>query len=186
MEDERVRRVDHGRLGRTGDHLGRVGHEPLVELVLAGDEDGERLLALAAGSSHLLAHRRDRAGEPVEHAGVEPADVDAELECRGGHHAAQPAAEQLAFDLPSFFREVAAAVGRTTFGEVVGQPASHVRGDDLGAATAATEADRSMTGRDQRRRAVPRSPSARTPVCRRTAAGCTARRPARRGASRRR
>ena len=101
MEDERIRRVDHRRLGRTGDHLGGMGHEPLIELVLSGDEDGEGLLALSARSPHLLAHRCDRAGEPVEHAGVETADVDAELERGGGDDTAEPPAEQLALDLAS-------------------------------------------------------------------------------------
>ena len=38
MQDVRVRRVDHRRLRRTRDHLSGMGHEPLIELVLASDE----------------------------------------------------------------------------------------------------------------------------------------------------
>jgi hypothetical protein len=80
-----------------------MSHEPLVELILSGHEDGERLLPLAARTTHLLAHRCDRSWEPVEDAGIEATDVDAELERGGRNHTPEPAAEQLAFDLSSLF-----------------------------------------------------------------------------------
>jgi DEAD/DEAH box helicase domain-containing protein len=57
-----------------------VAHDPLVELVLTRDEDRERLLLRAAGAAGLLPHRRDRPRVAAEHAGVERADVDAELD----------------------------------------------------------------------------------------------------------
>ena len=59
----------------------------------------------------LLPHRGDGAGEAVEHAGVEPADVDAELERGRGHDAGELAVEQLGLDLAPLGRQVAAAVG---------------------------------------------------------------------------
>jgi hypothetical protein len=78
-----------------------MGHQPLIELILPGDENRQGLLPLSAGAPHLLAHRRDRAREPVEHTGVQTADVDAELERGGGDDTAQSPTEQLAFDLAS-------------------------------------------------------------------------------------
>jgi len=67
-------------LGPTGEQLLGVPGEPLVELVVAGHENSHRAAIGPPGPARLLPHRGDGAGEAVEHAGVEPADVDAELE----------------------------------------------------------------------------------------------------------
>ena len=58
----------------------------------------------------LLPHRRERAGEAVEHDGVEPADVDAELERVRGGDAEQLAAREVAFELAPLLGQVAGAV----------------------------------------------------------------------------
>ena len=70
MEHERVGEVDDRGLGRAAEHLVRVREQPLVELVLAGHQDREAGSTVAAGPADLLPERRDRAGEPVEHAGI--------------------------------------------------------------------------------------------------------------------
>ena len=110
-QDVGVGRVDDGGLGRPGEDLLGVGHEPLVELVVAGHEHGDGLLALAPGPPRLLPERGDRAREAVEDAGVEPADVDAQLEGGGGDDGPQPAGEQLGLDLAALGGQVAAPVG---------------------------------------------------------------------------
>ena len=110
-QDVGVGGVDDGRLRRPGEDLGGVGHQPLVELVVAGHEHGHGLLALAPGPARLLPQRGDGAGEAVEHAGVEAADVDAELEGGGGHDGPEAPGEQLGLDLAPLGGQVAAAVG---------------------------------------------------------------------------
>ena len=144
-----VGRVDHRRFGWPGEHLVGMGHVPLVELVVAGHQDDDRLLRFAPGPSGLLPHRRDGAGEPVEHAGVEAPDVDAELERGGGDDPPEVAAEQLALDLASLGGQVAAAVGPHLPGQLRGQPPTHLGGDQLGSLAAAAERDRAMTTTDE-------------------------------------
>ena len=41
IEDERIRRIDHRRLGRPAEELAGVRHEPLVELIFARNEHGD-------------------------------------------------------------------------------------------------------------------------------------------------
>ena len=95
------------------EQVGWVGHDPLVELVIACDEHGQRLVLAASGPSDLLPHGCHGAREAVEHAGVEAADVDAELERRGRDDPPERAVEQLVFDLASLLGEVAGAVCHT-------------------------------------------------------------------------
>ena len=86
-EDEGVLRVDDGGFGRAGEEFVGMGGVPLVELIIARDEDGSSPLPRPSGSSHLLTQRRQGAGKTVENHGVETADIDAELECVGGRNA---------------------------------------------------------------------------------------------------
>ena len=91
-QHERVLRVHDRAFGRAAGELGRVRDVPLVELVVAGDEHRRGPPVGATGAPGLLPHRRERAGEPVEHDRVEAADVDAELERvrgRDAEHAAR-------------------------------------------------------------------------------------------------
>ena len=149
-----------------------MGHQPLVELVVAGDEHGDRRLRFAPGPPGLLPHRRDRAGEAVEHAGVEPADVDAELERGGGDDAPQLAVEQLVFDLASLVGAGSRrGRGARVRAEVVGELPAGVGGHDLGALAAAAERDGAVAGCTSAatRRAVSRLADVRRPVRRRAA-----------------
>lgn len=106
-----VGRVDDGGLGRAVEHLGGVGHEPLVELVVAGDQHGQRRARVPTGPTGLLPHRRDGAREAVEDAGVEATDVDAQFEGGGGDHPQEASFEELGLDVAPLGRQVAAAVG---------------------------------------------------------------------------
>ena len=83
---------------------------PLVELVVAGDEHRGRPSRRAPRPPHLLAHRRERAREAVEHHRVEGTDVDAELERARCHDTAELAARQLRLELAPLVGEVAGAV----------------------------------------------------------------------------
>ena len=144
---ERVVGIHHRRLGRAGEELAGVARVPLVELVVAGDEHRGGAPAGAAGAPHLLAHRRERAGEAVEHHRVERADVDPELERAGGDHAPERAAGELFLQLASLGGQVAGAVrghrrrGRSPLGQ---EPAG-VGGHELGALAAAGEGEGLVT-----------------------------------------
>ncbi len=144
-----VGRVDHRRLGRSGEDLVGVGHVPLVELVVAGHQDHDRLLGLAPGPTGLLPHRRDGAREAVEHACVESADVDPQLERGGGDDAAEVTAEQLALDLSALRGQVAAAIGPHLLGQLDRQPSSYLRRDQLGALAATAEGDGAVAPSDE-------------------------------------
>ncbi len=153
--DERVVGVDHRGLGRAGQQLARMACVPLVELVVAGDEHGRGASGRAAGTPDLLAHRRQRAGEPVQHDGVERTDVDAELERARGHDAAEVTARESGFELAPFGGEVAGAVRgdrrrcRGAIGARLREQAACVRGDELGALATARERERLVSVVDE-------------------------------------
>ena len=71
---------------------------------------GERQVVAAAGAAHLLPGAGERARVAGEHRGVEPADVDAQLERVGGDDAADAALAQAALDRAALVRQIAAAV----------------------------------------------------------------------------
>src|SRR4051812_34579746 len=87
-----------------------MAHEVGVQRVVAGDEDGERLLPLAARAPRLLPKGRMRAGPAGEEDGVEAADIDAELERVGGGDAEQPSARQPGLERAAVLRQVARPV----------------------------------------------------------------------------
>ena len=113
-----------------------MAHVPLVELVVARHEHRGGTAGAAAGAADLLAHRRERAGEAVEHDRVERADVDAELERVGGHHAAELAGRELGLELAPLVGEVAGAVRRHLRRAAAGdrgvEHRARLRGDQLG------------------------------------------------------
>ena len=143
--DERVLRVDDRTLGRALRQLRRVRRVPLVELVVARDEDRRGTAAGAPGAPCLLPHRRECAREPVQHDRVEPADVDAELERVGGGDPEQPPARQLELERAALLREIARAVRANALRELGRDPAetaARVLRDHLRAAPAAGERER--------------------------------------------
>jgi len=148
-QHERILRVDHGAFGCAAGELGRMGHVPLVELVVARDEHGRGAPLGTAGPAGLLPHRRERSREAVEHDRVEPADVDAELERVGGRHAEQAPAGQVELELAPFGREIAGPI-RGDAGTEARLHALELRPsvlrDELGAAPAARERERRMSG----------------------------------------
>ena len=101
--------VEDRRLDRAVEELVGVAAEELVERVLAGDVEREPAAAPPGAAPHL-AQRGDGAGERDADRRVERADVDAELERVGGHHAEQLALQQLVLELAPLLRRVAGAV----------------------------------------------------------------------------
>ena len=95
---ERVRRHAHG-LDRARDHP--LGHDRGVQQVGAvlREHDALRDLAhLVAGAADALQPARDRRRRLHLHDEVDRAHVDAELEARRRHHAAQPAGLEVGLD----------------------------------------------------------------------------------------
>ena len=142
---ERVRRIDDRGLGRAPEQLGRVGGVPLVELVVAGDEHRRGPPSGASRPPGLLAHRRERAREAVEHHRVEAADVDAELQRVRCRDAEQAAVAEPALELAPLLGQVAGAVRGDAVrpaGDRRRQAAPGLGRDELGAAPAAGERQR--------------------------------------------
>ena len=127
----------------------------------------------------LLPHRRERAGEAVEHDRVEAADVDAELERVRGRDAEQRAARELALELAPLRRRGSRRGTRRPrsreLGRDVGERAARVLRDELGAAAAAGERERLVPGAHEARRAARRSrrwPTRARPECASSSGRC--------------
>ena len=67
----------------------------MVELVVAGDQHRPGAAVRPSGPSDLLAHRRQRSREAVQHHGVERPDVDAEFDRARGDDTAELTAREL-------------------------------------------------------------------------------------------
>lgn len=149
LGDERVGRIDHRRLGRAGEELGWVGHEVLVESVLAGDEDDESVVGAATGPARLLAERRDRPRKGGKDGGIEPADIDPELEGARRHDAGELTGEEAPLGLPALRRKVSGPIRGDSVGEVGGEPLPGPAVDELGPLPVPGEDDGGDAGRDE-------------------------------------
>ena len=114
-----VGRVGDGGLDRPAEHRPRVVGEVVVQRVVAGDEDDQRLLLRPPGPPGLLPQRGERARVAGQHDGVQPGDVDAELQRVRRRHAEQVAGRQGPLQLAALLGQVAAAVGVHPAHEVV-------------------------------------------------------------------
>ena len=107
-----VVRVEHAPLDRRAEQRLRVVHQVGVHRVVAGDEHDQGLVAGPSGPARLLPERRPRAGEAGHDHGVQPGDVDAQLQRVRGGHAEQLAGLQRRLQRPALLGQVAAAVRR--------------------------------------------------------------------------
>ena len=135
-EHVRVGGIDDGGFGWSGKDLVGVVHVPLVELVVAGHEHGHRRLGAAPSPPCLLPHGGGGAGKPVEHHGVEPAHVDAQLQGGGGDHGSQVPGEHGLLHGPAFSGQQATAIGLDAVGQPGGESPAHLGGQYLGASPA--------------------------------------------------
>ena len=154
VEDVRVGVIYERRLVRPSEKRVGVGHEVLVERVVAGDQDRERSAARPSGAAGLLERARDGAGVAGEDARVEPADVDPELERRGRRDPEQIAVDERPLELPPFLGEVAGAVRGHAIRQVrplALEPLARIRGDQLRALARLGERDRAHALPDEPR-----------------------------------
>ena len=86
--------VEDGRLDRLAEQRLGMGDQVGVQRVVARHQDRRARPVAAAGPADLLPHRGAGAGEAGQQHGVEPADVDAELERVGGRQPDQLAGAQ--------------------------------------------------------------------------------------------
>ena len=149
IEDERIRRIDHRRLGRPAEELAGVRHEPLVELIFARNEHGDARPQGAPGPSRLLPHRRDGPGKPGQHTGIDTADVHPQFERRGGHDADRLTACEFVFDLAPFCREIPRPIRANAPREIIAQSRANVGRDEFGCLATAAERDRAQPELDQ-------------------------------------
>ena len=144
-QDVGVVRVEHGGLdGLLEQRLGVVD-EVGVQRVVAGDQDGERALARAAGPARLLPQRGPGARVARDQYGVEAGDVDAEFQGGGGGQAEELAGVQGLLEGAALLGQVAAPVGGDAPGEGAVDLVQALLGDDgdeFGAAPGADEGDR--------------------------------------------
>jgi hypothetical protein len=85
-------------------------HEVGVQRVVPGDQHRQSLPAGPPGPTRLLPQRSPRARIPADQHGIQPDQVDAELERVGRRQPEQLPAEQLPLDLPPVLLEVTGPV----------------------------------------------------------------------------
>ena len=142
--DVDVVRVDDGVLGALLEEVERVVHEVLVDGRVLGDEEDDRLLGASARAAGLLPGAGDGAGVADDAAGVQAADVDAQLQGVGAGDAQEFPLRQLALDLAPLGGQVAAAVGVHAAGQAradLVEPLAHGAQQALGPVARAAEAD---------------------------------------------
>ena len=149
LEEVGVGRVDHGVLDAAFEEVVGVFDEELVQGVPSGDEEDQRLAPAASDPSGALPGGDHRAGVADQDAHVQTADVDAQFQGRGGHHAKQLARVEGGFDVPPLLGQVAGAVR----GDDVAQLGMPLRGravDELGHHPRPREDDRAQPVRHAR------------------------------------
>ena len=118
LQDVGVGGIDEGVLVRAAEQIPRVPHEVLVEGVIQGDEHGQGVPRAPSGPAGLLPQAGDGARKTNDHRGVQVADIDAQLQRRGGGHPQQlPTRTQAALDLAALFRAITSTVGPHPVGQ---------------------------------------------------------------------
>ena len=115
-EDFEIVRLHVGVLGRAAEKIIGMLHDELIERRGRRDEHRAGSPAAAAGAAGALPRGGDRAGIARHHAGVERADVDAQFQRVGRHHAADAAFAQAALDLAALAGKIAAAIAANRLG----------------------------------------------------------------------
>jgi hypothetical protein len=103
--------------GRPHEELG-VARHVLIERHAGGHQQRELGSPAAARAPEALPQRRDGARVARADHGIERADVDAELERVGGHHAADVAGAQALLDAAPRLGQVATAVAWMSVGSM--------------------------------------------------------------------
>ena len=109
-QDDRIVGVDARVLGAARQQPLRVRQDVLIHRPGARYQHADRGPLAPSCPAHLLACAGDRARIACQHRGVQPADVDAQLQRTGRHHAPHRALAQPFFDLAALAGQIAAAV----------------------------------------------------------------------------
>ena len=110
-DDVGVRWIDHHLFNRFAEQGFRMVDQVGVQRVVPGDKDHEGALAPPPASARLLPERGHGAGKSRQQHGVQPGDVDTQLEGVGSGQAAQLAFRQCSFDRTAILGEVTRAIG---------------------------------------------------------------------------
>ena len=114
-EDVDVVGIHQSPLRRLVQEVLRMVDDVLIERRARRHHHRHRHSAAASGASDALPGRRDRSGITGKHRDIETADIDAEFQRVGGHHAANPPVSQAALDLTPLIRQIAAAIADDGF-----------------------------------------------------------------------
>ena len=124
--------------------------EELVDRRGGADERREARAGAPTGAAHLLPGRGDRPRIADAERGIQPTDVDAELERIRRHDAADTAIAQALLDLVALVRQVAAAVAADRVGcRGRLERLAEVAGQDLDRRPRAGEGDRLHAAADE-------------------------------------
>ena len=89
-----------------------------VHRFIAGHQDHQRALTAAARAPGLLPEASNRTWEPGSDHGIQPADVDAQLQSRGGGHAEQGTIIQRLLQRAAVLGQIPRAVSRNPAREI--------------------------------------------------------------------
>ena len=138
-EDIRIGRVENAGLHRPAQQGFRVVDQVSIHRLIAGDEYYERALPAAAGAPGLLPKARDGPRETCRDHGIEPTDIDTQLEGGGGGDAEQGGIVKRALQRAAVLGQVTGAVGGDALGkigpaEATGEHLGRAHGHHLGRA----------------------------------------------------
>ena len=104
-------------LGRASEEVIRVFDDELIQRRAGGDQQRQRRAQAPAGAARALPGGGDGAGIAGHHDDVQSADVNAQLQRVGRHHAANRALAQAALDLAPLLRQISAAIAAHRVGQ---------------------------------------------------------------------
>ncbi len=107
-----IARVDQRVLVRAAEQIARMPHIVLVQRVVQRDQHRQGVPRAPSCPACLLPHAGDRPRKAHQHRGVQVANIDAQLQRRGGGHPQQSSAgPHSPLDLPPLLGPVPGAVG---------------------------------------------------------------------------
>src|SRR5690606_6859448 len=114
-QDNQIVGVNARLLRRMLEKKLRIFDNVLIERIAARYKEGDGAFRPPPGAARLLPRTGDAAGIAVQHARLQLADIDAELERVRAYNAANVAAAQTAFNFAAKLGQVAAAVAANPF-----------------------------------------------------------------------
>ena len=108
--DAQIVRVGERVFRRTAENVAWVGADVLVQRAVVGHHQRHGLVVAPPGAARLLPDGGNRARVAGDNGRIQLANVDAQLQGVGGHHAANLPGAQAVFDLAALQGQVAAAI----------------------------------------------------------------------------